>query len=67
MDAAAARRMAIGSLDEVLAGRMRRIGELRKTWPDPGADFLLRRARQEAEHYLATKGPAERRIVELMR
>jgi hypothetical protein len=62
-----ARLRAIAVLDDVLEGRMARVGELRHAWPEPGADFLLRRARQEAEHWLVTKGEVERRVVALLR
>jgi hypothetical protein len=62
-----ARLQAIAVLDDVLAGRIVRVGELRRAWPEAGADFLLRRARQEAEHCLVTKGEVERRVVVLLR
>jgi len=66
MDPLDARREAIRLLDEVLAGRIGRIAELRRAWPE-GGDFLVTRARQEAEHLLVTHGAVERRIVALLR
>ena len=62
-----ARETALGLLDDVLAKRLTRVGDLRRAWPEAGPDFLLRRARQEAEHYLVTKGDLERRIVVLLK
>jgi hypothetical protein len=62
-----ARLRAIAVVEDVLAGRVARVGELRRAWPEAGADFLLRRARQEAEHYLVTRGDVERRVVALLR
>jgi len=67
LDPGEARSFALGLLDEVLAGRLARVGDLRRAWPGAGPDFLLRRAGQEAEHYLLTKGDLERRIVALLR
>jgi len=67
MDAMEPREHAISILDEVLGGRITSVGALRKVWPETGPDLLLRRARQEAEHYLVTGGVVERRIVRLMR
>ncbi|MFQ5845477.1 MAG: hypothetical protein ACE5JG_10880 [Planctomycetota bacterium] len=66
MDPAQARLTAIRVLGDVLARRVRRVGELRRAWPESGADFLLKRARLEAQHYLTTKGELERRFVSLM-
>ena len=62
-----ARERAISLLDELLEGRITTVGALRKAWPETGPDLLLRRARQEAEHYLVTGGDVERRIVRLLR
>jgi hypothetical protein len=58
--------LAMRLLDDVLAGRIARIGDLRRAWPREG-DFLVTRARQEAEHLLVTRGDVERRIVALLR
>jgi hypothetical protein len=66
VDPAEARRTAIRILDDVLARRVERVGELRRAWPDAGADFLLKRALLEAQHYLTTEGELERRFVSLM-
>lgn len=67
MDQYEARLRGMAVLADVLEGRVSRVGEFRRAWPEAGADFLLRRARHEAEHYLATRGDVERRIVALMR
>jgi hypothetical protein len=53
-------------LNEVLADRVSRVGELRKRWPPSGGDQLLQRALHEAEHYLLTRGELERKFVELL-
>jgi hypothetical protein len=68
-DAAAARLRGLAALDDVLAGRVTRVAELRRAWPRDreALDFLLRRARQEAEHFLLTKGDLERSFVVLLR
>jgi len=67
MDLADARLAAVALLDDVLADRVANVGALRKAWPSSEADFLLKRARQEAEHYLITRGDVERRIVALLK
>jgi hypothetical protein len=61
-----ARLDALRVLRDVLAGRITRVGELRKRWPSPSGDHLLQRALHEAEHYLVTHGELERRFVDLL-
>ncbi len=56
MDGAEARVAALRVMQDVLDGSVRLVGELRRAWPPAEADFLLKRARQEAEHYLITSG-----------
>ena len=67
MDGAEARLAALRVMQDVLDGSVRLVGELRQAWPPAEADFLLKRARQEAEHYLITRGELERRIVDMLR
>ena len=67
MDEAEARLVAIAILDDVLAGQIERAGDLVGRWPRAWDDALMRRARQEAMHYLMTGGDLERAIVVLLR
>ena len=67
MDAVEARLAAIDLLDRVLAGEVGKAGELARAWPRAEEDVLMRRARQEAMHYLMVGGALERAIVELLR
>ena len=67
MDEVEARVLVIALLDDVLAERIERAGDLVRRWPRAFDDPLTRRARQEAMHYLMTGGELERAIVVLLR